>query len=215
MRPPLARIGLVGSMLLVTSVGPSCALRVGKGPPGDGSDTGQVFGVSACQRVGGEKKLPFGAGATAFAVTWDTDHYVVVYADPSTGDGDIYAAKLSKDGSVVGGPVVVEATPAASDLPSVIKTQAGYMVVWQEGSAGLTVYAHALGPDATPVGSGVTIAATQASQARPVLARTPGGAVAVSWMDTFDGKGGVELAVVDPSSLNVLAQGRIAEADID
>jgi len=158
--------------------------------------------------------LPLGAGSEAFSFLWDADHYVIAYTDPHTGNGDIYVAKLGADGSPIGSPVVVEATPAKSDLPSLVKTSTGYLVVWQEGTAGLAVVAHALGPDATPVGASIAVASTQSSQSRPVLSHAPGGGIAVTWMDSFQGKGGVQVAMLDPSGKMVGPQ-RISPSDMD
>jgi hypothetical protein len=187
-----------------------CAVRVGDGGPPSNADP-----PSACARVGDETKLAFGAGSTSFAFAWDKDHYVVVFSDPAHGSGDIYAARMDRNGSLLGPPLAVESTPAVSDLPSLTVTSSGYLVVWQEGSAGKAVYAHALGPDASPKGAGVSIAATQADQSRPVVRSSPGGDPIVVWMDSIDGQGDVWLAVVDPSSLAVTAPQRIAPADAD
>jgi hypothetical protein len=199
--------GLAGPLLLVTTA--SCAVRVGsnnshptEGPP------------PACTRVDNEKQLAFGAGSEAFSFVWDADHYVVAYTDPHTGSGDIYVARLGADGSPMGSPVVVEATPAKSDLPNLAKTSAGYLVVWQEGTAGQAVVAHALGPDATPVGASIPVASTQSSQSRPVLSHAPGGELAVTWMDSFQGKGGVQVAMLDPSG-KMLGPQRISPGDVD
>ena len=206
------RTGLVGAVALLSVVaGPRCALRVGSGgPPAEVSDP-----PSACSLSGAVRKLSFGAGSTAFAFVWDIDHYVVAYVDPKRGAGDIYVAKVGRDGSPIDSPVAVESTAAASDLPSLVKTANGFLVVWQEGTAGSAVFAHALGPDATPVGSGVTVAATQSTQSRPVLSRAPGGRIAVTWMDSVEGKGGVQMALVDPKSLTLTGPQRIAADDVD
>jgi hypothetical protein len=205
------RAGLAGISVLVAVVaGPNCAVRVGPGGP-----TVQQQPISACALSGAVKKLPFAVGSEAFAFVWDTDHYVVAYVDPSTGSGDIDVARLGPDGSLLGAPVAVQPTAANSDLPNLLQTDGGFLVVWQEGSAGTAVLAHALGPDAMPVGTGVTIAATQSNQARPVLAHAPGGQVAVSWMDSIEGTGGVQVALVDPKSLTVAAPLRVAQGDND
>jgi hypothetical protein len=192
-----------------------CAVRVGQGGPPDESADGTNGITAACSREGSETKLSFGKGTSAFAFVWDTDHYVVVYVDPSTGNGDIFVTTMAADGTSIAAPVDIEPTDAVSDLPSIVKTSAGYLVVWQEGTAGQAVLAHALGPDASPVGSGSMIAATQSDQSRPVLASAPGGQVAVAWMDVSDGKGGAQLALVDPSSLQVTGPERVAASDVD
>jgi hypothetical protein len=199
--------GGLGSLLLVSGAIAGCAVRVGSS-----NETAEL--PSACARLGDERKMPFGARAESFSIVWDSDHYVVAYSDPSTGSGDIYVAKLAADGSLTGSPAVVDATPAVSDLPNLLKTASGYLVAWQEGTAGKAVVARALGPDATPVGAPVAIASTQSNQSRPVLSRAPNGGVAVAWMDSFQGKGGVQVASLD-GSLKMTGPQRVAAADVD
>ena len=207
--------GLVGSALLVAAVA-GCSVRVGSGgPPPPNPDDGTTGITTACSRDGSETKLAFGGGSQAFAWLWDTDHYVVAYSDPSTGNGDIFVAKMGADGTQLAAPVDVQPTAAASDLPSIVKTSAGYVVVWQEGTAGQAVLAQALDANAAPVASGSMIASTQSNQSRPVLSQAPGGKVAATWMDVFDGKGGAQVALVDPTTLTVTGPQRIAQADID
>jgi hypothetical protein len=193
-------------LLLVASA--SCSVRVGAGKPE------KVTVPPACARVGDERKLPFGAGSEAFSFVWDADHYVVAYADSAAGKGDIYVAKLAADGSPMGTPMAVESSPAHSDLPNLLKTGAGYLVVWQEGTAGQAVVAHALGADASPVGERIPIASTQSPQSRPVLSHAPGGVVAVTWMDSFQGKSGVQLATLD-SAGKMAGPQRVAASDVD
>jgi hypothetical protein len=207
MRHRQRRGGPVGSLLIVCGAIAGCAVRVG-------SSKETAVLPSACARLGDERKMPFGTGAATFSLVWDKDHYVVAYGDPSTGNGDIYVAKLAADGTPMGPPVAVDPTPAASDLPNLLKTSGGYLVAWQEGTAGKAVVARALGPDATPVGDPVAIASTQSNQSRPVLSHAPGGGVAVAWMDSFQGKGGVQVALLDPS-LKMTGPQRVAPTDVD
>jgi hypothetical protein len=201
--------GLFG-VLVAVGAAASCAVRVGSGGP-----TVDSLPISACALSGPVTKLPFAVGSEAFAFQWVTDHYVVAYVDPTKGSGDINVARLGPDGALLGPPVSVQPTAAKSDLPNLLRTDDGFLVAWQEGTAGTAVLAHALGPDGTPRGSGVTVAATQSDQSRPVLAHGPGGQVAVSWMDSLQGKGGVQVALIDPSSLSVTAPMRVAESDND
>jgi hypothetical protein len=198
-------------VLLVAVAG--CALRVGNGH--ESSDNTVQDGPSACARLGAEKEISFGQGTEAFAFAWEVDHYLVVYSDPSTGNGDIYAARITEDGSPIGSPTIVESTPAQSDLPSLLRVPSGYIVVWQEGTAGKGVVAHALSVDGAPVGQGVSIASTESNQSRPVLSHAPGGQVAVTWMDSFEGKGGVQVALLDPTTLHVSGPQRVAASDVD
>jgi hypothetical protein len=164
--------------------------------------------------VGDETKLAFGAGSEAFAFTWAGDHYVVAFVDPTQGAGDIDVATMADDGTLLGGPVPVQPTPAVSDLPNLLATSSGFVVAWQEGTAGEAVVAHALDASAHPVGSGATIASTEAAQARPVLARGPGGGLVAAWMDTYLGKGGVSVATLDPSTLVPKTTQRVSPDDI-
>lgn len=224
-----APAGLVGAALVGTFYGPGCSVRVGtNGPPSHpdppvdaGADAAGVMkivgdGGFACEPDGAEEKLPFGVGTDAFAWLWDTDHYVIVYTDPTEGHGgDIYVATLEENGSMRTAPVPVDMTPGASDLPSLVKTSMGYVVVWEEGTAGQSIYVHALGPDASPVGSGVSIGTTQVLDARPMIAPAPNGQTAVVWSDQFGAMPGVDFALLnpDPSSFAVTGPQRIPAND--
>jgi hypothetical protein len=206
--------GTIALTLAAMDLG-ACSVRVGSGgppPPGDKAK-GEVFGVSACARTGNETKIAFGAGAQSFAFAWDTDHYVVVYPDLSS--GDILAGKLAGDGSAIGQPVDIQEAHVPGDLPSLLTISNGYVVVWEEGVAGNVVYARALDPSASPVDHGIAVATTRLPQSRPVVAHAPGGNLAVAWMDQFDdGSLGVQVALITPSPLQVKATGRVATPDI-
>lgn len=229
-RRQIAYAGLFGAALVGAFTGPACALRVGAGgpppsdPPADSGADARAApttiasgdGGFGCAPDGSEQKLPFGAGTNSFAWLWDTDHYVIVYVDPAQGNGgDIYVATLGADGSMRSAPVAVDMTPGASNLPSLVKTSQGYVVVWEEGTAGQSIYVHALGSDASPVGNGVSIGTTQLTDARPVVATAPGGQTAVVWMDQFGGMPGVDFALLnpDPSSFAVTGPQRIPAND--
>ena len=213
------------SLIVSACVASACSVRLGQGPPSsnnaDGTDSGTTSALttdgglgsdgdtflssfdggdagppSACAHASGEAKIPAGAGTNDFSFVWDTDHYVVAYVDPRYGNGDIYTILLNPDGSARGPATVVESTPAASALPSLLITPTGYLVAWEEGSAGLAVYLHALDKNAQPTGEGVTVASTDSSQARPVLSLAPGG-VAITWMDSVLGVNAVDVALLD------------------
>jgi hypothetical protein len=208
-----------------------CAIRVGSGgPPEDkpSPDAGPATvatvhstdGGLTCAHSGVETKLPFGSGTDAFAFAWETDHYVVIYVDPSAGNGDITVATLKSDGSLLSPPVPVESTPASSDLPNIVQTSAGFLVVWEEGSAGESIVVHALAADGSPTGNGTSIGTTtlqlfQGQQARPVVSPAPGGQAAVAWMDSWNGAYGVEVASIDLTSQAVQGPQRIAPTDQD
>jgi hypothetical protein len=172
-----------------------------------------VFGPSACARAGSETKVAFGSGVAAFAFAWDTDHYVVVYPDASS--GGIFAGRLAADGGAMGTPQSIQTTQVRGDLPGLLGTAGGYLVTWEGGSAGNAIYLRPLGHDAAPSGDEVTVAATRLQQARPVVARAPRGRVALAWMDQFeDGSQGAQVALIDPSSLQVTGQKRVGLPDV-
>lgn len=199
---------LAPALLAVAAGSDGCALRIG-------SQGSAGIIPSLCRLSGGEQKLAFGAGSQSFAFAWDHDHYVVVYSDPSTGGGDVFVAKMSSEGKLLGSPVDVDPTPASSDLPALLRTSGGWLVAWQEGSAGKSVFAQALDGNAEPTGSGVSIAATDSEESRPVLASAPGGRIAVAWMDASGASGGAQVALVDPHSLAVTEQQRIDSSAAD
>lgn len=199
---------LAPALLAVVAGSDACALRLG-------SEGNAGIIPSLCHLAGGEQKLAFGAGSQSFAFAWDHDHYVVVYGDPSQGDGDVFVAKMSAEGKLLGTPVDIDPTPAASDLPALLRTSGGWLVAWQEGTAGKSVFAHALDGNANPTGSGASIASTDSDQSRPVLADAPGGHVAVAWMDQDGSAGSAQVALVDPSSLSVMQQQRIDPSAAD
>jgi hypothetical protein len=205
----MLRSALLAPALLAVAAGSDgCALRIG-------SEGAAGIMPSLCKLAGGEKKLAFGAGSTSFAFAWDRDHYVVVYDEPSTGDGDVFVAKMSSDGQLLGAPVDIEPTPATSELPALLHMSDGWLVAWEEGSAGKSVFVHALDANAAPRGMGASVASTQSIQARPVLATAPGGHVAVAWMDADGNAGGTQVALVDPHSLATIQQQRIDPSAAD
>lgn len=201
---------LVSSSLALAT---GCSLRLGHKTAGeDNSNNAADGGVggpaiadagpappppSACARSGNDFKIVTGSGGTdTFAWLWDGDHYIIAYSDRSTGAGDIYTMLLKADGTPLAAPQVVESTPAASDLPTMVKTQNGFIVVWQEGSAGKSAYAHAIDSHGTPVGQGLSIGATASNESRPVISPAPGG-FAVAYMDNPVGEPSVQVAFID------------------
>jgi hypothetical protein len=84
----------------------------------------------------------------------------------------------------------------------------GYLLAWEEGSAGKAVYLHATDKQGAGTGAGVTIASTTATQARPIVSRAPGG-YAVTWMDQVLGAQAVQVALVD-ANLAVTGPTRVA-----
>jgi hypothetical protein len=216
----VCRAGALGALLL------ACSLRVGPPAPsgsntdatstGGGSspdagapavdagapavDAGSASTVSApsCTLVAPEAKIPAGGGTSDFAWVWDTDHYLVAYSDPSVGGGDIFTLRVAADGTPLAAPVAVDPSPGASSLPDLVVTAGGYLLAWEEGTAGQVVVVQALDVNGAPVGAQVTVAATNAAVARPVVSRAPNG-YAMAWMDELFGTPSVAFTFLDGS----------------
>src|SRR5262249_20836518 len=137
-----------------------------------------------------------GASLDSFALVWDTDHYAIAFSDLAVGGGDVYSVFVDVAGAPRGAPGAGQPTAAAAGVPDLRATDAGYVVAWEEGTAGQAVYAHALDKSGGPTGNGATIAATGAPQARPVLSVVPGG-LAIAWMDVMLGINASDFALTD------------------
>jgi hypothetical protein len=210
----------IGAVLLVALPAVACSVRLGSGDDvteEEGLEPGQAGGEdpnnptpqAACQRASDEVKLDVGAGTDSFAFLWDEDHYLVAYTDKAVGAGDITTVILGPDGSPRGAPTSIEATPAVSDLPNLLRTDEGYLVAWQEGTAGKAVLVKKLDAQGKPVGTALTLGMTDSPEARPVLSRAPNG-YAVAWMDKAVGLSAVQVATFD-ASLKVNGPKRIVQ----
>jgi hypothetical protein len=199
--------------------GPDAATS-GNGPSGapdprkDGGAEGAAPDASAptpsgaCARIGSEKRVALESSTDAFAWIWDGIRYVVAYADPAGNGGDVHTVFLDTDGNVLAPPTVVEATEAESTLPSIVATSHGYMIAWQEGTAGKAVHGHAIDENGKAFGRSVNIASTSAPESRPVVSRAPGG-IAIAYMDEWLGAPTIQVARFD-AELNVIGPKQIA-----
>ena len=183
-------------------------VRRDAGPDGAAPDASAPPPSGACALVGTEKRVALESGTDAFAWIWDGVRYVVAYADPAGRGGDVHTVFLDTDGNVLAPPTVVEATDAESTLPAIVATSRGYMVAWQEGSAGKAVYGRAIDENGNAYGRSVTIATTSAPESRPVVSRAPGG-IAIAYMDEWLGAPTVQIAQFD-AELNVVGPKQIA-----
>ena len=151
--------------------------------------------TSPCGRVGGEI-LVTPAGATAVALAWDADHYLMAYVDPTSGLGDVVTQRLAPDGSSIGAKSVVEASPGGAGHPALVKTKAGWLAIWQDGPSGAgSVRARPLDPGGAPSGAAIEIAKSSAKEVRPTAVATAKGVVG-AWMDTSATFGAVRLATL-------------------
>jgi hypothetical protein len=176
-----------------------------------GDDGGTTQLPSACAVVGGEVKVTQGADAQTFALAWDKDHYVVIYADSSAGSPGIYGLRLDANGMPQAGAVAIAQTSTPSQLPTIAITSSGYFVAWEEGSSTKTVHAQMLGADLHPTGAESVLAQTSSTQARPI-AKTIGNGTALAWMDQAGTSEALNVALVD-SSMKMTTPNRVAMSD--
>jgi hypothetical protein len=177
------------------------------GSGGDVGDAGPDGPPPRCARIGAEQRITNTAGGTGvFSLLWDTDHYILVFKDETASGGDIMVLGLDQTGMPVGPPTPVEATPAPSALPALVKTPTGYVVAWQEGTVPQLVHVHALDGRGAPRGGGVDVASSMADAARPTVAQAPGG-TAIAWMDVTSGVQSVFTALLDANLQVVLSAG--------
>jgi hypothetical protein len=172
------------------------------GPGGGGGDGGAVPGGSittppVCSTAG-DLQVTSGAGVSDFAWLWDTDHFVLIFSDLST--GDMRLMKLGADGSPGGPAQLLEDTAQKAAHPTLVKTPGGYLAAWEEGAPGAlsrVLRVRALDPAGNPLGAASTqVAASTSDQVRPALSQAPGGA-AIAWMDVNMGRKTVLLAPID------------------
>jgi hypothetical protein len=210
------RRGLFVASLALLAMPLSCSLRVGSddevdkglGPNGKGNPTP----ASACSRTGNEVKIATPQGTETFSMRWDKDRYIVAYSDPSSGAGDIATVVVSYEGKVVAGPTIVESTPAFSELPHLTAIEGGFIVTWQEGSAGRAILARKIDRDGKPQGATVTVGSTEARDARPVASPGPNGSIAVTWMDAVLGTPAVQMAMLDANLTLTSGPKRLAQS---
>lgn len=167
--------------------------------PGGESGGGPLTGTrpTSCRRAMDEERVTPGAGAETFTLRWDTDHYVLVYSDTSSGAGDIAVVLLDPNGRRQSEPVVLDRTPGVSRIPTLARYDDGsYVVVWEDEAGGKTVRAARFGADGRPIGSPTQIAASAAQEARPVVARAFGNTY-VTWMDVVSGTSVSWVAALD------------------
>jgi hypothetical protein len=174
---------------------------------GTGVDDSVLYPPSICERQGNEVRLTQGASVTTMNLLWDTDHYLLVYADRAQNGGEIMTMRLGADGVPLAAPVPVGSSPNGSRVPSVAKLPAGgYLVAWEESAAPLQpgadelagpaqAYTAILDANGAPTAAPVLIATSPGREARPTVAVGPEGPV-VTWMQGEYGEAATSVAYV-------------------
>ncbi|WP_242371713.1 InlB B-repeat-containing protein [Anaeromyxobacter sp. SG26] len=145
---------------------------------------------------------PTGSQAAPAAASDGTNH-LVVWSDARGGTGqDLYGARVSKAGVVLGSaPIVISAAAGDQVEASVAFDGRNYLVVWQDsrGATGRDVYGARVTPDGTVLDpGGIPISTALDHQVEPALA-FDGTSYLVVWEDRRTGFGDVRGARVAPN----------------
>jgi len=187
-------------------------IGINGGDGGVGADGGSPQLPSACARIGGEVRVTQGVDVVTFALAWDKDHYVLVYADTSAGSPGIYGVRLDENGQALAGAVAIAQTHAPARLPTIaLMPNGGYFVAWEEGENAKVVHARMVAPDLHPTSNDSVLATTASEQARPIARATSNG-VALAWMDQVGASEAVNVAVVD-TAMKMTGPKRVAMND--
>ncbi|XXF79996.1 hypothetical protein P2318_09660 [Myxococcaceae bacterium GXIMD 01537] len=126
----------------------------------------------------------------AVSVAWSGREFLVAWEDVRSGEGDIFAARVRRDGGVLdldGFPVI--AAPGDQQAPDVAWTGRDFLVVWEERTEGDTSVAaarvSASGNVLDPGGFPITTAGGE--QSHPQVASGQGTTLVV-WTDTRTGR---------------------------
>ncbi len=178
------------------------------GDDGIGMDDSALYPDSQCVRVGDEVALTQVSDVQTVTLLWDTDHYLLAYADRSINGGDIMTLRLDPNGAPLGAPTPVGSLPNFSRVPNLTKLAAGgYLLAWDEGSkpaepgaddeaayAPSEAYVVVLDANGAPTGAPSLIGSSAGKETKPIVADTAEGPV-VTWMEG-DYDGGSSLSFV-------------------
>jgi hypothetical protein len=149
-------------------------------PSGGGKNPGTSPASCAVEARGIAVSSGKGTGP---AIVWGGSQYAVTWTSLDKDGGDIYFALLDDKGHKVR-EVPVDVGPDTSGVSSVVRTDSGYLVLWQvQKSTGSAILGRFLGEDGTPTDATLPLAQSQSNEARPAGV-VRGSAVVAAWMDT-------------------------------
>jgi len=144
------------------------------------SDVGEV-------QEGQVRVSELGSTSSGPSLVWTGSEYAMCWLDSRHGETEIYFARVSESGELLGDEVRVTDTDANSTSPSLIWNGAEFGVAWVEGSSGSTeVYFVRLASDGTVLGDMVRVSSSEGAAQLPSLVYN-GENYALSWQDTGDG----------------------------
>ena len=154
------------------------------------------------QRVGADG-LPVGAAqristgpdnANGPRLVRDGDRYAVSWYDTRDDNTEIYLARVDANGARIGDNVRVTDDAHPSVLPSLVRTDTGFGVAWQDRRAGnQEIWFRHTDAQARPIGQPVRLSFDPDSSFGPTLA-VSGADFAVAWYDTRHGEGEIYFA---------------------
>ncbi len=151
---------------------------------------------------GGDVFPPSTGSQAAPAAGFDGANHLVVWSDARGGTGqDLYGARVSKAGVVLGSaPIVISAAAGDQVAAAVAFDGTNHLVVWQDsrGSTGRDIYCARVSPDGTVLDpGGIPVSTALEHQVEPAVA-FDGTSYLVVWEDRRTGFGDVRGARVSP-----------------
>ena len=133
-----------------------------------------------------------GARAQEPHIVWAHGEYGVAWTDNRNGNDDIYFARVSAAGQVLGANTQVTADPATQKTPTIAWNGDAYGIAWRDvrGGQGLEIYFALVGADGVKMGADVRITDDPGGSVSPALAWS-GTEFGMVWRDFREGLGDV------------------------
>jgi hypothetical protein len=151
-------------------------------------------------RIGSDLRITDDPGtSTSPSLVWHADafQYGLVWQDDRSGDDEIWLALISVTGAKVGPDVRVTNHAGTSAAPSLVPTDSGFGVAWQDDREGNDeIYFTQLNDAGSNIGPNLRVTADPAGSTRPALIWTES-RYAIAWEDNRNGNEEIYFAQLD------------------